>query len=60
MVWDTEVVQEGWLRKLKLKGENFAKDMGGPGSCLRSNGVRGQEENWQVCGEEDCKACDWK
>ena len=42
MVWDTEVVQDcwrvGWASQ-KLKGKTLLK--GGPGSCLRSKGVRG-------------------
>ena len=53
-------LMEGWLGKSKVKGEVYAKDKGGPGTCLRSKGVRGQEENWQVYGEEDCKSSVWE
>ena len=34
-------LMEGWLGKSKVKGEVYAKDKGGPGTCLRSKGVRG-------------------
>ena len=34
-------LMEGWLGKSKVKVEVYAKDKGGPGTCLRSKGVRG-------------------
>ena len=34
-------LMEGWLGKSKVKVEVYAKDKGGPGTCLRSKEVRG-------------------